>query len=215
MKQKVHKNTIGFVVCWPAPCPKVSWYTQWCAIGDQWFSLCWRASGLMRASPIRSVLKLESLIQCFLWHTVLTVMCVCTAMVWSWEDSFLLSWWFFLLVWVWGMELRCHPSCLLSHPTSRNIVISQALPCECLHIIASSGTSVCTSLPAVAPHDLKEKTLKLLYLTNIKVISILASPGSILLYLEEGSCVEFSHASLTGLGCWSRALACLDCQYKP
>lgn len=67
---------------------------------------------------------------------------------------------------------------------------------------------MCTSLPTVAPHDLKGKTLKLLYITDIKVINILVSPGSILLYCEEGSCVEFSHANLTGLGCWSRELAC-------
>lgn len=101
------------------------------------------------------------------------------------------------------MELRCHPYCLLSRLTSRNRVISQSLS-----LFAFSGTSVCTSFPTVAPHDLKGKTLKLLYITDIKVINILVSPGSILLYCEEGSCVEFSHANLTGLGHWSGALAC-------
>lgn len=77
-----------------------------------------------------------------------------------------------------------------------------------MSVFTSSGTSVCTSFPTVAPHDLKGKTLKLLYITDIKVINILVSPGSILLYCEEGSYVEFSHANLTGLGRWSGALSC-------
>lgn len=45
MKQKVHKSTFDFVLCWPTACehracPEVWLITQWDFTGENWFSLC-------------------------------------------------------------------------------------------------------------------------------------------------------------------------------
>lgn len=123
MKQKVHKNTIGFVVCWPAPCSKVLWYTQWVPWETSGFPFA-GGSQVICVSSIRSVLKLESLIQYFVWHTVLTLW-LRTAFYWVGG--------FFLPVWVWVMELRCH-----------RIVCWAILQAETLLFLKHSHVSVCT-----------------------------------------------------------------------